>query len=202
MLTSGAPQGSTGPLLFLVYVNHLQIFSFADDTKLLSATPHRSSNNMQTDIDRLQNWSIANFIDFNEEKCAVLNFLCSSPTNYDLMLGEKSIQTKTTEKYLDAMVNKTLRWTNHVEYVIAKATKVFFPIKRNVSPAVCMQTKLNLYKIMLLPILLYGSHVWWLSKMDTKTIESFQHRPTRWIVGGHLPYRVRLKMLKILRLYD
>ena len=118
-VTSGDPQGSLlGPLLFLVYVYDLpdgivnQNFAFDDNTKLVDATPHISSNNMQDDIDRLQYWSITNFIDFNVEKCAVLNFLCSSPKNVDLMLGEESIQTKTAEKALGFMENTTLKWTN------------------------------------------------------------------------------------------
>ena len=103
-VTSGVPQGSLlGPLLFLVNVYDLpdeivnQIFSFADDTKLLAAT-HRSSNNMQDGIDRLQNWSTASFIDFNVEKCAVLNFLCSSPTNVDECLVKSLFKRRQRKK--------------------------------------------------------------------------------------------------------
>ena len=45
-----------------------------------------------------------------------------------------------------------------------------------------MQTKLNLYKSMLLPILLYGSPARCPSKMNMNTIENFLHYATCWIV--------------------
>ena len=45
------------------------------------------------------------------------------------MLGGESIQTKTAEKDLRVMVNKTLNSTNHVKYVIAKAKKKIFFFK-------------------------------------------------------------------------
>ena len=80
-VTSGVPQGSIlGPLLFLIYINDLPdsvLFSkpllFADDTKcLISSTKDVSSHNMQQDLDSLYQWSISNYMNFNQSKCAAL----------------------------------------------------------------------------------------------------------------------------------
>ena len=62
---SGIPQGTClGPLLFVIYINDLlddiesDGFLFADDTKIFrKITSLEDSMTLQSDIDRLENWS-------------------------------------------------------------------------------------------------------------------------------------------------
>ena len=80
-VTSGVPQGSIlGPLLFLLYENHLSntvnnstIATFADDTKIfrtISSTPDGSS--LQEDLTNYEVCSSKVNLELNVEKCKIL----------------------------------------------------------------------------------------------------------------------------------
>ena len=72
-MTSGVPQVSVlGLVLFNIFINILDdsimgiLIKFADDTKLggVANAPEEKST-IQGDLDRLENWAIANKMNFN-----------------------------------------------------------------------------------------------------------------------------------------
>ena len=80
---SGFPQGSIlGPLLFLLFINDLPQYVlhsipllFADDTKCLSPiSSPLDCQLLQSDLDKLSNWSFEWRLLFNESKCTLLSF--------------------------------------------------------------------------------------------------------------------------------
>ena len=84
LTSSGVPQGSIlGPLLFLIYVNDLNIcvkfaktHHFADDTNLLFVNKSLKKLNKQvnTDLTSLVNWLRANKISLNTNKTELMIF--------------------------------------------------------------------------------------------------------------------------------
>jgi hypothetical protein len=78
---SGIPQGSVlGPTLFILYINDLpanitnEVYLFADDTKIFR--PISSDNDalsLQQDIDTCLKWSATWLLEFNKDKCKVLD---------------------------------------------------------------------------------------------------------------------------------
>ena len=81
-VTSGVPQGSVlGPLLFLVYVNHItkslqcSYKAFADDYKLYLKTPKHdqfTASTLQQDLDEIDAVSTSWNLKLNPEKCVVM----------------------------------------------------------------------------------------------------------------------------------
>ena len=79
-VTSGVPQGYVlGPILFLVYNNHLpenvtsQVRLFADDTAMyLTMEGANDSSVFQQDLDRLSVWKSDWNMEFNPSKCQVV----------------------------------------------------------------------------------------------------------------------------------
>ena len=89
MVVSGVPQCSViGPLLFLVYVNDSDwmlnsIGMIADDTKIWTViTPDQDIISLQSDIDKLADWSDKWLLRLNIfiDKCKVMH-LGSKPTS-------------------------------------------------------------------------------------------------------------------------
>ena len=82
-VASGVPQGATlGPLNFILYVNDLpnslatgtECGIFADDTKILRhILTNLDISILQTDINRLFEWSTSWGLQFNIKKCMVLS---------------------------------------------------------------------------------------------------------------------------------
>jgi len=78
---SGVPQGSVlGPILFLVYINDVDlevendILKFADDTKLYGiVTNIAQAESMQQDLNGLIRWISQWQMKFNVDKCSVMH---------------------------------------------------------------------------------------------------------------------------------
>jgi len=71
-VTSGVPQGSVlGPLLFVLYINNLpdiircNLDVFADDSILSIITSECDATELQRNLDKTQEWSIAQFLKLN-----------------------------------------------------------------------------------------------------------------------------------------
>ena len=78
----GVPQGSAlGPLLFLIYINDMPrvvnesvCALYADDTVLYVTGKHHELmvNKLQSDLQRIESWLIANKLHVNAAKCKVM----------------------------------------------------------------------------------------------------------------------------------
>ena len=78
---SGVPQGSVlGPILFLVYINDIDlvvendILKFADDTKLYGIVSDQAqAESLQNDLNGLTLWTSRWQMKFNTDKCSVMH---------------------------------------------------------------------------------------------------------------------------------
>ena len=78
---SGVPQGSVlGPLFFVLFINDMPELVdhfcklFADDSKLIAIIGNSVDQAvLQSDLDKLVDWSVKWKLGFNEDKCKVMN---------------------------------------------------------------------------------------------------------------------------------
>ena len=182
-VTSGVPKGSpVGPLFFLVHINSLPVlfltqaacFIRADDTKLLA-----SDSNLLTVLPELENWASKNKMIFQAEKSKIINFYGDYP---HYILNCASVEIVSSHKDLGLTMTYDLNWSLHISTPLQKAYNTFFFARRNVSGAISVKSKLDLYKSTILSTLCYASSCWFASRGDMKKIEQLQRRVTKWVL--------------------
>ena len=217
-ITSGVPQGSVlGPLLFIIYVNHLPSYIkceckiFADDLKIYLPIRSLSAyltvediSNCQRDINTICNISNSWGLSLNIEKCVTIRFFRGTFPEPDIgsynsySLNGTDIQRVNDHKDLGVLVDTSLRFHMHTKSIANKAAG----LAANLLKATICRTQnfmLTLFITHVRPLLEYCSCLWntgYLS--DLKMLETVQRSWTRHIDGmTGLSYKERLIALDL-----
>ena len=207
-VTSGVPQGSVlGPLLFLIYINDIdiglssRIAKFADDTKLgINAADPADIEALHNDLKKLGEWSKRWQMPFNTEKCKVMHIGNNNPqANYSL-LG-KEIKSVEQEEDLGVIISKDLKSTKQCIKVEKKAQKLVGYIKRQFKYR-DKETVLQLYTSIVRPHLEYAVQFWSPTlRKDIDRLEAVQARATKLVPSiRQFGYQRRLERLNLFNL--
>ena len=212
-VTSGVPQGSVlGPLLFLIYINHVasklkcKFKIFADDLKIYASidrqrytlTQDAYETLVQEDIDTLYNTSESWGLHMNSDKCAVLRFskgLGDTPQACYTLNG-RCLPTPTSHGDLGVVIDSSLKFHEHVDSLSQKVAALCHNFLKAL---VCRSPNLMLFllKTHIRPVLEYGSCLWHTGFTgDLRKLERIQRRWTKRVQGlRDLSYSERLSEL-------
>jgi len=209
-VTSGIPQGSVlGPVLFVIYLNDLpecvisEAYLFADDTKLYRIIYEQNDHCiLQSDLDKLQDWSDIWLLRFHPDKCKAMTIGNPSEEEfkYSMKSGtERQILIRTTEeKDIGVTIDSKLEFEKHINEKINKANSIFSLIRRSYM-FLDSETFLPLYRSLVRSHLDYAQSVWSPYKQKyIEALENVQRRATQQLPGfKELPYKQRLEQLKL-----
>ena len=214
-VTSGVPQGSVlGPLLFIIYVNHVvaglstKYMIFADDLKMYlsnqSTTDDESLvNTLQSDVDYLVSASSSWGLKLNHDKCVTMRF---SPRNCNLpftgispyKILDNHINFVESHSDLGVLIDRNLKFHIHIR----KKVGMVGGLTTNLLSCTLSRDAdflMNIYKSHIRPVLDYASPLWNMQYIgDTKLLERIQRRWTKAVSGlSDLPYSERLRRLDL-----
>ena len=181
---TGVPQGSVlGPFLFLLYINDLQkvvkdsqIVMFADDTTIVKSGKH-TDRELNEDLHRITDWFTASKLTVNIGKCEAISFGNGLPEKITILNEE--LCYKSSCKYLGLHLDGSLKFREHINYVVKKLNKFCGLIYRvrDLYPRKCLLMFYNSFarSIISYGILVYGSA----AKTNLKKIENAQRRIIR-----------------------
>ena len=157
---------------------------------------------LESDLHKLEEWTIKWQMTFNVDKCAVLH-LGKNNDQHQYSLGNNVIKSSDTERDLGVLVSNTMKFSEQVNSAVCKANATLGMIKRNIS---CKNKNIitRLYKALVRPKLEYCVQAWcpYLRKEIDK-IERVQHRATKMIEECKgLSYEERLKETGLTTLTD
>ena len=203
---SGVPQGTVlGPILFVMYINDLldQVESdgvlYADDTKIFKTIMSKEdAYSLQSDIDKLEEWSTLWLMKFHPGKCHVLTLGKFSDIQYahNYKVCGNSIEHVSVEKDLGVHIDEELSFEHHICIKARIANALMGKIRRTFT-YLDGRTFKKLYTSMVRQHLEYGQSIWspFLLK-HIHLLERVQERATKHVDGySNLDYSERLKKL-------
>jgi hypothetical protein len=190
-------------------IAHSKYLFFADKVKIYRAVKSpQDCDLLQTDINSIQGWCIANCMKLNISKTKVISF--SRKTNiliYDYNLCQSSINRTDSIEDLGIFIDAKLHFHDHINYIFSHCIKLLDLVSNitlNFSSLECM---LTLYIALVRSKLEYASVVWnSITSTDAKKLERIQKRFAtlcfyRFFPGAHYCYSLALEELKLQTLH-
>jgi hypothetical protein len=171
-IASGVPQGSIlGPLLFLLYINDLPNIIksksipilFADDTSIIIRNSNRIEyeNELNLIFKNISEWFKANSLTLNLDKTHFMHFSTKNSDTMDIPIIYRNNQIAKTDhiKFLGLMVDNTLSWKGHIDWLMSKLGSASYAI-RAIKPYISLESTRSVYFSYFHSLMTYGLIFW------------------------------------------
>ena len=184
---------------FKIKNTFLDTLLFADDQLIISS----SESNLQKALYTLNATAKHYNLKISSSKTKVLAFKGIDTLRAKIILNDKTIEQVNCFNYLGC--NISYNKNNDINNKLSKFNYICGTIKRSLKKTSKL-TKIKFYKVMAIPMLLYGSESWTLTKQDKRNIETSEMKFLRSVANYTLWDKKRSedirKELNVFRLVD
>ena len=194
-INGGIPQGTKlAPILFAVMVSDListwgPRIKFVDDLTALEIVPRNSPSYMNYIVSDIQTFACHNNMKLNPEKCKeiIVDFLQYNATKWQpICINGKQVEVVTVFKLLGVYLSSDLTWTAHCEYIIKKANRRLYALRKLKKSGVSRSDIVVVYCTVIRTMIEYASVVFAnLSQTLSKDLERVQKRAMSIIYPSH-----------------
>jgi len=168
VLENGTAQGSViSPVLFLIMIDDLprelvdvESALFADDSSIFKSGKNIKiiTKTIQNALDETCKWCEKWGFKISIQKTYAVLFTQCIGTKIELKIDGKSLQFKTSAKFLGVILDSKLTWHEHINYILSKCNKRL-NFMRSISGntwGACKTTMITIYKALILSVIDYG----------------------------------------------
>jgi len=121
--------------------------------------------------------------------CSLKDLKQTSPIGYQIIIisyiSQQQIEQLPQATYLSVTIDEHLKWTNHVDKIVAKANPTISFLQRNLSSYNPSVNK-DCYLTMVRPISEYACSAWSpYTQVNINKLEMVQHHAARFITGNY-----------------
>ena len=183
----------------------VQTWKYVDDTTVAEIVPRNALGDAQTAVKVVEDWSKAQKMQLNADKCKVMVIDYKRQKHHftPLLVDGKVLETVESARILGVTISCNLKWNNHVNDVIKRANKrlyFFVLLKRARVPA---DDIINFYCTTIRPVLEYCAQIFHhaLPAYLSDDIERVQRRALS-IISPELSYHDSSDRHGLASLYD
>jgi hypothetical protein len=179
---------------------------FADDTSLVISNTDTTNlfHELEATLNKAQNWFKSNIMLLNYDKTSFIQFSLNSGSKSSLtaISNSCSINVTSSIKFLGIILESTLNWKQHIDYINSKLQSLGYII-RSLRNVLSLKVIKQIYNSYVHSLINYGI-IFWGSSSHCKTLFTMQKRIIRIIMKAKARESCRnmFKELGILTLYS
>jgi hypothetical protein len=163
-----------------ILTKSVQLLGYADDIDIVS----RDMRSMAESFNNIQAAAENMGLYINVDKTKYMKSSVSTPTSNNIKIADCEFEAVQDFTYLGSTVNATNDMSQEVKRRIMLANRTLFGLSRILrSRYVQRNTKIQIYKTLIIPVLIYGAETWTLSTSEKNLLGIFERKILRMIFG-------------------